>query len=72
MFDRADRDLVSLGAAFRAARRSQNMQAQLRVISHIASIQGRYDFLDHNLNALVNFAPIPFATWLETVWAGQV
>lgn len=46
------------------------MQGQLRIISLIATTEGRYDFTT-DLNGLVPFTPTPFQLWLRLAWAGQ-
>lgn len=47
------------------------MQGQLRIISLIATTEGRYDFTAPDLNSLVPFTPTPFQLWLRLAWAGQ-
>lgn len=47
------------------------MQGQLRIISLIATSEGRYDFADPDLNTLVPFKPTPFQLWLRLAWQGQ-
>ena len=70
--ERANHDLESLSSSLRLAQVSQDMQGQLRIITLLASLEGRYDFVDLNLNRLVGFTPVGFQTWLQTAWAGQV
>ena len=48
------------------------MQGQLRIIALIASTEGRYDFTDVNLNAMVDFTPTRFEDWLRTAWSGHL
>lgn len=47
------------------------MQGQLRIITLMASLEGRYDFEDTNLNRVVSVVPTDFKTWLQRAWAGQ-
>jgi hypothetical protein len=34
----------------------------------MATASGAYDFVDNNLNRMLNMATTPFADWLEAVW----
>lgn len=42
-----------------------------RIQELIATEQRRYDFVQPNLNALVNVTPTPFWDWLKSQWGGQ-
>lgn len=42
-----------------------------RIQELIATEQRRYDFVNPNLNALVNVAPTPFWDWLRAHWGAQ-
>jgi hypothetical protein len=42
-----------------------------RVQSLLATTEGQYDYLAAPLNNMVDFAPVPFATWLGEAWKGQ-
>ena len=42
-----------------------------RIQELIATEQRRYDFVQPNLNALVNVTPTPFWDWLRAHWGAQ-
>lgn len=71
-FTRAEHSFETLETSLRSAQQSQDMQGQLRIISLIATTEGRYDFTAPDLNGLVPFTPIPFQLWLRQAWAGQL
>lgn len=71
-FERTNHNYETLSASLHQARLSQEIQGQLRVISLIASGEGRYNFPDANFSELVGIVPIKFQDWLRTMWTGQL
>ncbi|KAI9803092.1 MAG: hypothetical protein M1833_001162 [Piccolia ochrophora] len=53
------------------ARHVNDVGQQYRMQALVATLEGCYDFPDSPLNSMVDFAPMPFATWLQQVWAGE-
>ncbi|MCJ1343491.1 hypothetical protein MMC31_001685 [Peltigera leucophlebia] len=70
-FTRVEHSFETLESSLRSVQQSQDMQGQLRIISLIATTEGRYDFTAPDLNSLVPFTPTPFQLWLRLAWAGQ-
>ena len=70
-FTRVEHSFETLESSLRSVQQSQDMQGQLRIISLIATTEGRYDFTASDLNGLVPFTPTPFQIWLRLAWAGQ-
>lgn len=54
------------------AQLAQNVKQQWQAQSLIATMDGRYDFLNANLNSLVNFQPVRFRDWLQLAWHGRL
>ena len=71
-FERAIHSLGTLQSSLMLARASRNKQEENRVYWLMATGEGRFDFDDHNLNAMVDITPIPFEMWLHKVWAGRL
>lgn len=70
-FDRTNHNVETLSSSLHQARISQEIQGQLRVISLIASAEGRYDFPDAHFSQMVGIVPRRFQDWLQMAWTGQ-
>lgn len=71
-FTRTKHSFDTLESSLRSVQQSQDMQGQLRIISLIATTEGRYDFTAPDLNDLVPFRPTRFQLWLRLAWAKQL
>ncbi|KAI4108541.1 MAG: hypothetical protein L6R37_000977 [Teloschistes peruensis] len=68
-FEKNQYNSQSMQSELALAQASQAIQQQLRVISLIATANGRFDFATANLNTMVNVTPKRFQTWLQEAWA---
>ena len=62
---------LTLNHALSIAASAQDWAKVARVQSLLATTEGQYDYLAAPLNNMVDFAPVPFATWLGEAWKGQ-
>ncbi|KAL8752646.1 MAG: hypothetical protein Q9199_005605 [Rusavskia elegans] len=67
-FQRAQYNSQSMQLALQHAQAAQNIQQQLRVITLMATANGRFDFASPNLNSLVAVTPTRFQAWLQEAW----
>ncbi|KAL8687281.1 MAG: hypothetical protein Q9218_006503 [Villophora microphyllina] len=68
-FEKAQYNSQSMQSELQLAQASGAIQQQLRVISLIATANGRFDYANANLNTMVDVTPKRFQTWLQEVWA---
>ncbi|KAL8947061.1 MAG: hypothetical protein Q9222_006620 [Ikaeria aurantiellina] len=71
-FEKAQYNTQSMQSELQLAQTSGEIQRQLRIISLIATANGRFDFQTPNLNTMViAVAPKGFQTWLQEAWQGR-
>ncbi|MCJ1474384.1 hypothetical protein MMC13_003042 [Lambiella insularis] len=70
-FERAEHNMDTLKDLLTLAKSSHDEQEAVRVHMLIATVQGRFDFDDANLNSMVNVTPVRFEDWLRRTWDGQ-
>ncbi|KAI4249442.1 MAG: hypothetical protein LQ352_005647 [Teloschistes flavicans] len=70
-FEKNQYNSQSMQSELALAQASQAIQQQLRVISMMATANGRFDFANANLNTMVDVTPKRFQTWLQEVWANH-
>jgi hypothetical protein len=68
-FHRTIHTLETLQTSLSYAMAAGNVPEQLRLHHLIATLGGRYDFSDANLNSLVNVRPKRFGEWLYAAWS---
>lgn len=67
-FERANYTADSLHDELTVARALNDQRRQQRAEHLITTAQGRYDFTDVNLHAMINAQPQPFQSWLAHAW----
>ncbi|KAI4254283.1 MAG: hypothetical protein L6R42_007264 [Xanthoria sp. 1 TBL-2021] len=67
-FQKAQYNSQRMQLALQHAQAAQNIQQQLRVITLMATANGRFDFASPNLNSLVAVTPTSFQAWLQEAW----
>ncbi|KAI9813418.1 MAG: hypothetical protein M1827_004093 [Pycnora praestabilis] len=70
-FQTAQETPGSLQDALTYAQALQDVPEQWRILNFVATAEGRYDFVNPTLNAVVDFEPTGFRDWLRRAWASR-